>query len=74
MTFTIRDMLWLTLLGALVSGWWLEHSTKLNGAVKVVQGNIELRQENDRLRDWIGRLYREKNELERENEMLERAK
>jgi hypothetical protein len=44
--FSIRDLLWLTLVVALVLGWWLDHRSKqaeidsLNGVGAFVSGPI----------------------------------
>lgn len=70
MKCTIRDLLWLMLVAALIWGWWFDRSLRLEGVLSVVQGNIELRQENERLMELIGSLYQQKKALERENQTL----
>jgi hypothetical protein len=38
--FTIRDLLWLTVVVALAVGWWLEHEFWINRADLVVEVTI----------------------------------
>ena len=50
--FTIRDLLWLTVVVALAVGWWVDHG-KFKTKTETMQMQVgKLEMENHNLRSW----------------------
>jgi hypothetical protein len=57
--FTIRDLLWLTLVVAILAAWWLDHAGIQRQREQLTLQQIELREKTDDLdkrRESVGKL------------------
>jgi hypothetical protein len=51
--FTIRDLLWLTVVTAFASLWWAEYRQRMNENALIREETAQLRSEQERLKAWI---------------------
>ena len=58
--FSIRDLLWLTVVVALAVGWWIDHDTirRERERLQSMQAEVQAKQDElDILRDSVKKLY-----------------
>src|SRR5262249_23295572 len=77
--FTIRDMLWLMVIGALIACWYRERSSKENMAAEIASQRVELAAQkaaNDERahKKWSRILLEEAGIRDRERVVLERER